>query len=129
MSEPALTEVAAVRQPPGERRRRWFTSPSMDLIVWQDEAGSPLAFQLCYDLTGVERAITWFPGQGFRHSRVDDGESTDGWHKATPILLDDGPGGREHIDRRFREASVNLPQDIVDFVGGKLREPSAWKAP
>ena len=45
-----LSEVRNCRQVRGEPRRRWFGSEQMDLIVWCDDTGAPIGFQLCYDL-------------------------------------------------------------------------------
>ena len=53
----ALREIVDVRQVPGEPKRRWFSSDDIDLIVWLDDSGAPVSFQLCYDVisrfTGV----------------------------------------------------------------------------
>src|SRR5438309_10513940 len=57
-----------------EERRRWFASADLDLIVWFDDADSPIAFQLCYDKLRSERALTWKPDTGFVHMVVDSGE-------------------------------------------------------
>ena len=53
-----LREIAA-RQVPGDPKRRWFTSPRIDLFVWLDEHDSPSGFQLCYDKESREHALTW----------------------------------------------------------------------
>src|SRR5690242_6752512 len=81
-----LMEFQNVRQVPGEPRRRWFTSEDVDLVVWCDESGCAIAFQLCYDKARSERALTWKPDCGFSHRAVDDGEGSRGKYKATPIL-------------------------------------------
>lgn len=118
----ALQEVQAASQVPGEPRRRWFTSRELDLIVWLDESGHPSAFQLCYDKPHAERALTWKPQTGFRHSAVDDGEADGLRYKATPILVSDGdfPSGR--VGAMFAQAGVHLPPDIEAFVSSKLRD-------
>ena len=62
-----LRELADIRQVPGEPRRRWFSSPDLDLIVWLDDADTMLGFQLCYDKSRGERALTWRADRGYDH--------------------------------------------------------------
>ena len=116
-----LIEVLPVREAPGEGLRRWFTSSEMDLIIWCDDLGTPVSFQLCYDKPGAERALTWKPDLGFLHTAVDDGEIVDGKHKATPILVADGHFDANRITERFAQASVDLPNAITVFVRERLR--------
>jgi hypothetical protein len=117
-----LSEVTIVRQLPGERRRRWFSSSRLDLIVWFEELGVPRSFQLCYDKDQGEHAITWTPELGFVHMAVDDGETDVGLrHKAAPILVADGSFSANRILEIFREASPQLPTEIVEFVTDKLK--------
>lgn len=54
-----LEEVSRVPQHPGEHRRRWFASDTLDLIVWSDASGKLIGFQLCYDKDRDERAVMW----------------------------------------------------------------------
>jgi hypothetical protein len=120
-----LREIRNVRQVPGEMRRRWFTSESMDLIVWLDDADDPTQMQLCYDKgrRRAERALTWKPGVGYTHTAVDDGETGyGGRYKATPILLADGGFNTQRVSSLFLDHSTHLPLDIVDFVVAKIRE-------
>lgn len=118
-----LSEVTTVRQIPGERRRRWFCSKELDLIIWLDDSGSPASFQLCYDKGPAERALTWTPDLGFAHTAVDDGETDVGFrYKATPILVADGYFDAEQVLEMFLEASRDLPAELVDFVAGTLRQ-------
>jgi hypothetical protein len=117
-----VQEVLRARQVPGEPPRRWFSSSELDLIVWCDDAGAPIAFQLCYDKGRRERALTWEPATGLIHSAVDDGERTVGMrYKATPILEPDGPLDIPRVAERFRAARPGLPPDIADFVSARLR--------
>ena len=118
----AVHEVLRPRQVPGEPQRRWFSSSDLDLIVWCDAAGAPVAFQLCYDKGRRERALTWEPGTGLVQSAVDDGEFNVGMrYKATPILGPDGPLDIPRVAERFKTASAGLPRDIADFVSARLR--------
>jgi hypothetical protein len=128
-----LTEISAIRQIPGEPRRRWFRTDDLDLIVWCDEAGAPTSFQLCYDKLRSERALTWTPERGFLHEAVDDGGVG---YKATPILVAGGRFEANRVGERFAAASHELPREIVEFVGNKLkqhpdyvRREDLWKRP
>jgi hypothetical protein len=120
-----MIEVRDVRQVPGEARRRWFTSDELDLIVWCDAAGVPIAFQFCYDKPRAEHALTWRPELGFHHMAVDDGEGVDFKWKGTPILVPDGRFDVDQLRERFAQASGTVPSDIVAFVAAKLREHPA----
>ena len=131
-----LTEISAVRQIPGEPRRRWFRTDDLDLIVWCDEAGAPTSFQLCYDKLRSERALTWTPERGFLHTAVDDGEGVGVGYKGTPILVAGGRFDANRVGDRFAAASAHLPREIVAFVANKLKQhPSyvrredLWKRP
>lgn len=117
---PGLTEIERPRQIAGEPRRRWFTSPDMDLIVWLDDSRRATGFQLCYGKPLQERALTWWPEQGFRHHAVDDGSRGGLAHKNTPLLLADGTVDPEQLLARFRQASARLPADITALVTGAL---------
>ena len=118
MSE--LTEFVRTRQIPGEPRRRWFHSDDLDLIVWCADSGSPTGFQLCYDKTRREQALTWTVRHGYEHAAVDDGESRAFGHKATPLLVGGTPFDAARVTRIFAGACARLPRDIAEFVKGKL---------
>ena len=119
-----LREIRDVRQVAGELRRRWFTSETMDLIVWIDESAEPRQLQLCYDKgrRRAERAFTWKPATGFSHTAVDDGEYGNGRYKATPLMVNEGGFNNERVEKLFRDHSVNLPADIIEFVAHKIGE-------
>jgi hypothetical protein len=112
----ALRELEHTRQVAGEPRRRWFSSPDLDLIVWLDEGDAVLGFQLCYDKTRGERALTWHADRGYEHAAVDDGEASPSQYKSTPILVADGRLDRERVADLFREASDDVPRRIRDTV-------------
>ena len=118
-----MREVHPTRQVPCEARRRWFSSADLDLIVWCDTVGAPVAFQLCYNKGRDERALTWEPATGLVHSAVDDGESGGGMrYKGTPVLEPDGPLDIPRVAARFAAASGELPTDIAAFVRERLRD-------
>jgi len=115
-----LTELTGVRQTDG-RRRRWFRSPHEDLIVWFSEDGSLWGFQFCYNRDRDERALTWRPGHGYSHERVDAGEGPGLDYKQTPILVPDGAMDSSSVLQVFLDASAKVPQFIVDFVADRIK--------
>jgi hypothetical protein len=121
-----LREISNVRQVPGELRRRWFTSETMDLIVWVDDTDMPVQLQFCYDKgrRRAERAFTWKPERGFTHQSVDDGESENSGrsYKATPLLVTDSSFNTERVCSLFVNGSEQLPSHIIDFVTAKIHE-------
>ncbi len=121
-----LREISGARQVPDEPRRRWFAAESLDLIVWVDDTGAPIGFQLCYDRLRSERALTWKPEVGFLHHAVDDGEGGGLRHKRTPVLVDDGDFDAYRVSDLFARASAKLPPQVADFVSAKLRLHSSY---
>ena len=121
-----LVEYQDVRQIRGEGHRRWFADEYFDLIVWYDgprRGRSHISgFQLCYDRSAYERALTWRRDHGFSHEKVDTGENRPGGMKSTPILVTDGIFDREGVAARFREASRGIDPDVADLVLDKLAE-------
>lgn len=122
-----FTEIKNVRQIKGEPKRRWFSDEDLELIVWLGRGNSIIGFQLCYEINGKPKALTWQAHDGFLHSGIDDGESRPGYYKATPILIPDGTFDKESIGRRFAASGGNLPDGIADFVVGKIMEYSTLK--
>lgn len=84
-----LREIGAIRQDSERGLRRWFQDDYFDLYIWQDAAGKPMAFQLCYSRDRNEGALSFSAAEGFRHSRVDSGEDYP-TASATPILRGEG---------------------------------------
>jgi hypothetical protein len=119
-----LAEIRDARQVPGEGFRRWFTDDYFDLIVWYDAPGlepppDPVAgvkgFQLCYDKTGRERALTWTREHGFQHNRIDAGEIP-GHAKMTPVILADGEFSHDAIAEKFRAQAAAVDPALARFV-------------
>lgn len=111
-----MKEYTNVRQIPGERRRRWFTSDNFDLIVWLNEDSSFAGFELCYDKAKFERSLIWRPNTGFTHMAVDSGEQRPGRYKATPVLVPDGVFDAVRIHSAFAAESAPLPREVVSYV-------------
>lgn len=124
-----LREILSVRQIAGERHRRWFNSPSLDLVVWMDEQNRLTAFQLCYQTGAHEHALTWQATTGFNHARVDSGETGGLDYKRTPILLTDGACDAKLLRERFNSAAADLPLDIQRLILGALTAyPNNYRA-
>jgi len=115
-----LREMSSVRQIKDEPRRRWFQDEHFDLVIWNDESGEIVGFQLCYDKTRSERALTWKTASGFSHNAVDSGEDRPGRYKATPILVADGSFDAETVAAVFLGHSATLDQRSADFIYYKL---------
>ena len=119
----ALTEIKNVQQIAGESRRRWFSSADIDLIVWYEDGGSLIGFQLCYDKNTVEHAFYWRPDSGYGHMAVDDGEQNSVLnYKETPILVADGQIDANRIHNLFAGSCENLPTAVIDFVERKIMQ-------
>ena len=114
-----LSEITT-SQSPNEPHRRWFSDEDFDLVIWFDDLGAIAAFQLCYDRSKVERALVWSTG-GFRHYRVDTGESTP-LRNLTPILVSDGEFSKDRVIAAFLEAGNALDPTIRSFVAQRLQE-------
>ena len=115
-----LREYEHVRQIEGEGRRRWFSDNFFDLVVWSDDAGTIIGFQLCYDSERDQRALTWRRDFGYTHHRVDDGEHRPGKVKATPVLVADGLFDQRAIAAKFASAASEISPLISRFVFEKL---------
>ena len=111
-----------VRQIKGEHTRRWFTDEEFDLIVWVDERGEIVGFQLRYDKQQDQRAVTWHHESGFMHNRVDDGENRPGRYKLAPIPVPDGLFQHEKVAEAFRRESIGIEEKVATFVYEKLME-------
>ena len=114
-----MREIAAVRQDSAAGRRRWFQDDYFDLFVWQDAAGTPVAFQLCYARGANEGAIGWRASDGFSHARIDTGE--DGpLTRRTPILRNDATPPYFRIYNRFLAASHGWDPQLRAFMLERL---------
>ena len=108
-------------QKKGEPHRRWFADEYFDLLVWEDETGEIVGFQLSYDKNREQHALTWVKQKGYLHDKVDDGESKLGKFKASPILLADGIFEYDKISERFKISSKEIDEVVSSFVYNKLK--------
>jgi hypothetical protein len=121
-----LHEIKAVSQERGTGSRRWFESDGLDLVIWFDRKGAIVGFQLCYDLGGGERALTWRTDGGFTHSRVDTGDDTPLANR-TPVLEPDSPVPWKEIAHLFDQRSENLDPALRALVRDQLARRLARK--
>ncbi len=111
-----------VRQDSDEYVRRWFFDDHFDLIAWYTPDGALLGFQLCYDKTGAEKALTWFSDRGLSHHAVDTGEQSP-WYNRSPMLTQsDGRAEMPRLLSAFRTANEGLPDELKLLVVQKIGE-------
>ena len=125
-----LTEIHCARQIAAEGFRRWFTDNHFDLIVWYDDPPTPNAvpgamselrgFQLCYDKTGAERALTWTRQHGFQHSRIDSGE-VPGHAKMSPVIVANGEFSKDEVAESFLKEAKEMDPALARFVYSALK--------
>ena len=115
-----LEELENTRQVPNEGLRRWFSDSHFDLIVWEEDNGSVLGFQLCYGKGVDEHALTWRKSGGYTHHKVDDGETPGIDHKSSPILVADGQFNPAALAEEFLARSKNIDSSISELVYEKL---------
>lgn len=101
--------------------RRWFFDDYFDLIVWYESDDQIHGFQLCYDKSGRERALTWSREGGFLHTAVDSGETIPTANR-TPVLVADGAFPIEKVRREFTTRSSLLPAEIRELVLVRVRD-------
>ncbi len=122
VSAKMLREAKHVTQYKGEPMRRWFMSPYFDLIVWFSENEEIIGFELCYGKPDSERAFCWSEGVGYKHHKVDDGESEPMEYKMTPIYVPDGAFDKESVLERFKQEACNVEQSIREYVVERISE-------
>jgi hypothetical protein len=117
-----LREYHQVRQE-NTGRRRWFEDNDLELVVWF-AAADITGFQLLYWPEDGERALTWRPGTGFNHSKVDTGSLSpfSGAGDLTPILIPDGVVPWDRVEELFRARSETLEVPLRELVLARLGE-------
>lgn len=114
-----LREIPRIRQRPGELRKRWFSCPTADLYVWQDEEGQPQALEFCYDKDKSERSLRWTVASGLSHTAIDDGEPSPLRNDA-PIAVPDGRFDAAELAMKFESVGARVEPRIYRFVLGLL---------
>ncbi len=101
--------------------RRWFSDDFFDLIVWYDAERRVSGFQLCYNLQGIEHALTWQDGKGTDHHRIDSGEASP-LKNMTPVLFPDGAVPYDELVRQFTDRAAAIDAAIYSLVIQKISE-------
>jgi hypothetical protein len=114
-----LVEYKGVKQEAGGGSRRWFEDQSYELVVWYLPDGSVEGFQILYYGKVAERALTWRSGEGFIHSRIDNGTDFP-MKNLAPILLPNGNIPWPQVVREFEESSADLEPGLREFVKQRL---------
>ncbi|MEJ5285315.1 MAG: hypothetical protein WHS77_09745 [Brevinematales bacterium] len=113
-----LKEIKNVSQIPGEKKRRWFSSPDFDLFVFF-ENDEIVEFQLSYNKKDKEKIVIWSKEVGFSHQAVDEGDHP-GKIKRSPIIVPDGIFNKKEVLEDFIKESKNIDKKIANFVSEKL---------
>jgi hypothetical protein len=119
-----LYEIRNIRQNEGEPRRRWFIDDYFDLVVWLNDDEEIQGFQLCYDKSKNQHALTWHKESGYMHNRVDSGEDKPGKPKGIPILVTDGFFDYEQIAEIFKRESKYIDDNISELIYKKILQYS-----
>jgi hypothetical protein len=90
--------------------------------VWVGDGRDVVGFQLCYEKSGDEHALTWLLDRGYSHSRVDAPEQKLG-RKSAAMLVPGGVQRTAVLLDRFEIASRSIDADVRSFVIEKLQ---AW---
>ncbi len=115
-----LIEIPDVKQLSGEPKRRWFSSPSLDLFLWYDEKDKIIQFQICYGKGPNEHALTWQQEGGLLHHSVDDGENLSFRMKSTAIMVSGSDFDAEKIAGQFEQLAGNIDYKTVQFILSKI---------
>ena len=117
-----LFEIKPVRQFEGEMLRRWFDDDEgfFELIAWINDEGNVSGFQLSYDVSAHERAITWLGG-AFSHRNVDTGDESP-LSNDSSILADTAVFPIADLIDRFRESSCNIDPLVRNTLLERLAE-------
>ncbi len=114
-----LYEQRDVKQNEGEQFRRVFIDDYFDLYVWFSDKAEPVGFQLCYEKTFNERALTFVNGN-YSHTGIENGDNC--LAGGIPLLMADGEFGKKEILERFIVESRNIDEVIRKYVIEKIVE-------
>jgi hypothetical protein len=117
-----VVELNSISETSSGDVRRWFSSPTTDLILWY-EGERIRRFEFCYDKMRSEHVFVWTAEGSVRHLEVDDGEQSQGiGYKESPIYVPDGFIDVEQVQRELLELKDNLPKEVYSFVTEKVME-------
>ncbi len=118
-----LVEIKHVRQARDDARRRWFTSPELDLTLWYDKQDKLLGWQFCYDKSHAEHALSWYLAAGYAHTAVDDGEAHGAMKfKSTPVMAKKAAMDKARVLALFVDNSQQLPASIVQDICRQIED-------
>ena len=115
-----LREISQVAQRPNEDRRRWFRDDYFDIFTWQNTGGALSAFQVCYDLAGRERALSWRAGGGYSHHRIDSGEGAP-QKNMTPIMRPDGAFALSRVVAELDARGIEIDGALLAVLRQKIQ--------
>jgi hypothetical protein len=118
-----LREIPGVRQDKPGLMRRWYQDEFFDLYTWHAPDGVLVSFQLCYDVRGRERAISWHREHGFSHNRIE-GDGGAGRMRGTPLLVAGGRFPHRVVRERFVRQAATLDAATRKAILDKIREYS-----
>ena len=110
-----LREIKNVSKKRDEPKKRWFSSPDMDLFIWFDSDDSIVSYQFTYDKPNNEKALIWSAEEGLSHMEVDDG-SRPGKHPGSPLLVADGVVKPYKIISMIQNNAGELDASIKNFI-------------
>lgn len=116
-----MREIQGVRQDNPSLKRRWYQDDFFDLYTWHSTAGALVSFQLCYDVHGRERALSWHRQRGFSHNRIDSGEAANEY-PMTPILVAEARFPHRLVRQRFNRHGATLDAPTRTIILDKMRE-------
>lgn len=116
-----LREIMETSQKPGEPKKRWFTSSTMDVFVWFSDHDEIVSYQFTYNKPGDEKAIVWSKEKGFSHLGVDDGANP-GKHPGSPLFVADGTLNPRKIITMLQKDEGELTPWIKDFIVSGIEE-------
>ena len=116
-----LREIPHVRQDKPGLKRRWYQDEFFDFYTWHAPDGALVSFQLCYDVRGRERALSWHREFGFSHNKIDAG---DGGRlgRMSPILVGAGQFPHRLVRQRFIAEAAILDAPTRDLISARMRE-------
>ena len=116
-----LREIKETRQKPGEPKKRWLTSLSMDVFVWFNEDDEIVSYQFSYNKPHDEKALVWSKEKGFSHLGVDDGFNP-GKHPGRPLFIADGTLQPKKLISMLKKDRGDLQPWIRDFIVAGIKE-------
>ncbi|MCP4471452.1 MAG: hypothetical protein GY815_12365 [Gammaproteobacteria bacterium] len=101
--------------------KRWFTSLSMDVFIWFNDADEIISYQFTYNKPHDEKALVWSKEKGFSHLDVDDGANP-GKHPGSPLFVADGIVSPTKLIFMLKEDEGDLEPRIKNFIVSGIEE-------